>query len=61
MTFTDDEMIVVRAGLVQLHTHQVSGGNNADPNLVALIERLTAPTPEAAPEAEVVPAKTRKK
>jgi len=51
MTFTDDEMIVVRAGLVQLHTHQVSGGNNADPKLVALIERLIAPAPEAAPEA----------
>lgn len=53
MTFTDEEIIVIRAGLVALHTHQVSQGNLPDPKLVALLDRLDPanaeqePTPEA--------------
>jgi hypothetical protein len=53
MTFTDEEIAVIRAGLVALHTHQVSQGNLPDPKLVALLDRLNPDNaaPDAAPEA----------
>lgn len=50
MTFTDEEVSIIRAGLAMLQTHQITTGGLPDPNLPALIERVRPVEQQAAPE-----------
>jgi hypothetical protein len=61
MTFTPEELEMVRGALVALQARQVSAFGAKDPGIDALVEKIDAPAPAPDPEPEPVPAKKAKK
>ena len=59
MTFTPEELELIRGALVALQARQVSAFGAGDPNIDALVQKID--TPEPAPEPEPVPVKKGKK